>query len=175
MKHLVISTGLRNKGNSWAMGNHLCNWLESNEQQTELLALRNHDIRFCDGKTYLKHPTTKLFCDKVKSADGLVISTPVYNYDANAAAKNFIELTGKAWENKTVGFLCAAGGEKSYMSIMSLANSLMLDFRCIIIPRFVYASGGVFNGGAIIDDGVKQRIDELAAEMIRFTTSLNSC
>ena len=58
---------------------------------------------------------------------------------------------------------------------MSLANSLMLDFRCIIIPRFVYASGGVFNDGAIIDDGVKQRIDELAAEMIRFTTSLNSC
>ena len=53
MKHLVISTGLRNKGNSWAMGNHLCNWLESNEQQTELLALRNHDIPFCDGKTYL--------------------------------------------------------------------------------------------------------------------------
>ena len=175
MKHLVISTGLRNKGNSWAMGNHLCSWLESNEQQTELLALRNYDIPICDGKTYLEHPTTKLFCYNFKSADGLVISTPVYNYDANAAAKNFIELTGKAWENKTVGFLCAAGGEKSYMSIMSLANSLMLDFRCIIIPRFVYASGGVFNDGAIIDDGVKQRIDELAAEMIRFTTSLNSC
>ena len=156
MKHLVISTGLRNKGNSWAMGNHLCSWLESNEQQTELLALRNYDIPFCDGKTYLEHPTTKLFCDKVKSADGLVISTPVYNYDANAAAKNFIELTGKAWENKTVGFLCAAGGEKSYMSIMSLANSLMLDFRCIIIPRFVYGSGGVFNDCAIFYVGLMQ-------------------
>ena len=174
MKYLVISSSLRTGSNSQAMADSLCDRLREAGEQTELLALSDYEMPFCDGKAYLEHPTTKLFYDKVQSADSLVISTPVYNYDANAAAKNFIELTGKAWENKTVGFLCAAGGEKSYMAIMSLANSLMLDFRCIIIPRFVYASGGVFDGGAIIDDGVKQRIDELAAEMIRFTTSLNS-
>jgi FMN reductase len=38
--------------------------------------------------------------------------------------------------NKVVGFLCAAGGKSSYMSVMRLANSLMLDFRCLIIPHF---------------------------------------
>ncbi|MBF88851.1 MAG: flavoprotein [Candidatus Marinimicrobia bacterium] len=174
MKHLIISTGLRNKGNSWTMANHLRMCLEKNEQDTELLELSNYDMPFCGEGAYLDHPTTKLFAEKVEWADGLVISTPVYNYNVNAVAKNFIELTGKAWKNKTVGFLCAAGGEKSYMSILGLANSLMLDFRCVIIPRFVYASGRVFNRGSIMDDTVKKRIDGLSIEMIRFTTNLNS-
>jgi NAD(P)H-dependent FMN reductase len=73
----------------------------------------------------------------VNSARAVIIATGIYNYDANAAVKNLVELTGDAWENKVVGFLCAAGGMSSYMSIMSLANSLMLDFRSIIVPRFV--------------------------------------
>ena len=66
-------------------------------------------------------------------------------YDLNAAAKNFIELTGRAWTNKVVGFICAAGGKGSYMSVTSFMNSLMLDFRCIIIPRFVYTDASGFD------------------------------
>ena len=62
-----------------------------------------------------------------------------------------IELTGSAWEDKIVGFLCAAGGMGSYMSVMAYANSLMLDFRCVIIPRFVFATGEGFDGDNIID------------------------
>ena len=71
----------------------------------------------------------------------MIVAAPVYNYDVSASAKNMIELTGNAWEDKMVGFLCAAGGMSSYMSVMAYANSLMLDFRCVIIPRFVYATG----------------------------------
>ena len=169
MKYLVISSSLRTGSNSQAMADSLCDRLREVGEETELLALSDYEMPFCDGKAYLDHPTTQLFQEKVASADGIVFSTPVYNYDANAAAKNFIEITGQAWQNKVVGFLCAAGGEKSYMSIMALANSLMLDFRCVIIPRFVYASGNT-----IADETVVARIHELAGELVRFTTSLNS-
>ena len=65
--------------------------------------------------------------------------------------KNMIELTGSAWEDKIVGFLCAAGGHTSYMSVMSYANSLMLDFRCVIIPRFAFATSDAFDGERITD------------------------
>ena len=34
-----------------------------------------------------------------------------------------IELTGSAWENKIVAFLCAAGGHASYMSVMAYATA----------------------------------------------------
>ncbi len=86
---------------------------------------------------------------------------PIYNYDVNAAAKNLIELTGRAWTNKVVAFLCAAGGQGSYMSVMPLANSLMLDFRCVIVPRFVYATGEHFDDDGRIDDSITRRTHEL--------------
>jgi len=72
-----------------------------------------------------------------------------------------VELTGDAWEGKIVGFLCAAGGDSSYMAPMSFANSLMLDFRCLIIPRFVYATSEDFRDGRLHSQGVRDRIERL--------------
>ena len=73
---------------------------------------------------------------RIAAARVIMLAVPIYNYDANAAVKNLIELTGSAWEDKIVGFACAAGGQSSYMSIIGLANSLMLDFRCIILAQW---------------------------------------
>ncbi len=70
-----------------------------------------------------------------------MLASPIYNYDVNAALKNAIELAGRKMEDKLLGFLCTAGGgAMSYMSVMPLANSLMLDFRTIVLPRFVNAA-----------------------------------
>ena len=91
-------------------------------------------------------PGSKKLSTEVETADGILIAAPVYNYDVAAATKNMIELTGSAWQDKIVGFLCAAGGMGSYMSVMAYANSLMLDFRCVIIPRFVFATSEAFDG-----------------------------
>ena len=66
-----------------------------------------------------------------------------------------------------VGFLCAAGGASSYMSVMSLANSLMLDFRCLVIPRFVYVTGGEFREEELISEDAKERIRDLASASTR--------
>ena len=85
-----------------------------------------------------------------------------------------IELTGSAWENKIVGFVCAAGGAASYMSVMSYANSLMLDFRCVIIPRFVFATSEAFDGENITDKNITARIEQVADEMVRFTKGLRN-
>ena len=99
---------------------------------------------------------------------------PIYNYDANAAAKNFVELTGDAWENKLVAFLCSAGGHGSFMSIMALANSLMLDFRCVIVPRFVYTTGAAFAGDKITDAKVAARVAECARATARLAAAVKT-
>jgi FMN reductase len=72
------------------------------------------------------------------------------------------------------GFLCAAGGEASYMSVMAYANSLMLDFRCVIIPRFVFATGEAFDGENITDQKITERVEQVANELVRFTKALRS-
>ena len=48
------------------------------------------------------------------------------------------------------------------MSIIGLANSLMLDFRCIILPRFVYATGDDFDGSRITGPEIQSRLKQLA-------------
>jgi len=105
-----------------------------------------------------------------------VLAVPVYNYYANAAAKNVIELTGSAWQDKAVGFLCAAGGKSSYMAILGLANSLMLDFQCLILPRFVYATKGEFDSerDSGLGEELASRVAGLCDELDRLTVALRS-
>ena len=101
----------------------------------------------------------------------MLVAAPIYNFDVSAAIKNLVEQTGRAWTDKVVGFLCSAGGRASYMSVMAMANSLMLDFRCVIVPRFVYATGDDFSDqgteALVISSDVTERVDELAAEVVR--------
>jgi hypothetical protein len=60
----------------------------------------------------------------------------------------------------------------SYMSVMAYANSLMLDFRCVIIPRFAYATGDLFDDEKLSDKKIISRIEQVAAELVRFTAAL---
>ena len=104
----------------------------------------------------------------VGKATHILFAAPVYNWDVNAAAKNVMEwLSTRELGGKTVGFLCASGGQSSYMAPLSFANSLMLDFRCWIVPRFVYAVGSDFSGDAVTSPKVKERIELLTQEMFR--------
>ena len=126
----------------------------------------------CDGDLVYEKTEVIELKDTIKQTEGILLAVPIYNFSGNAAAKNLIELTGNAWSNKVVGFLCAAGGKGSYMSVMTLANSLMLDFRCLIIPRFVYATGDSFRDETVSDPQVKERVHELTHELDRICTAL---
>jgi FMN reductase len=113
----------------------------------------------------------------IGEASAILLTAPIYNFDVNAAAKNLVELTGDAWEGKIVGFACSAGGRSSYMSVMSLANSLMLDFRCLIVPRFVYATKDAFQNDrteqmTVGSDDVKKRLAQLATTTMRMAVAL---
>ena len=167
MTFLVISSSLNPKSRSRLLAQVAFKSLEQLKASVEWLDLAEHSIPLCDGDLAYKNSEVKKLGDKIQAARGILLAVPIYNYDTNAAAKNLIELTGEAWSNKVVGFLCAAGGRGSYMSIMSLANSLMLDFRCLIIPRFVYSTGEAFKEGKIADPEVKDRIIELVIELSR--------
>ncbi len=138
------------------------------------MVLKDNPLPLCDGDSVYAQPEVIAAAERVQKAQGILLAVPIYNYDANAAAKNFIELTGKSWENKVVGFLCSAGGQGSYMSIMSLANSLMLDFRCIVLPSFIYVTGDSFEGENLTDAEIEQRIQKLADQLVKVSRSLQT-
>jgi NAD(P)H-dependent FMN reductase len=170
--HLVISTSGNPDSNSRRMGRIALRHLEKAKAESAWLDISELSLPLCDADACYAQPGSRKVTKAIEAADGILLATPVYNYDVAAAAKNLVELTGSAWEDKIVGFLCAAGGMSSYMSVMAFANSLMLDFRCVIIPRFVYATGRAFEGDDLKDKEVGERIEELAGELIKFTKAL---
>src|SRR5207245_4601556 len=173
-KHLVISTSGNPDSNSRRMGRVAFEHLQKRKVDCDWIDISEMDLPLCDADKCYGMPGSKKLSAAIKAADGILVAAPVYNYDVAAAAKNMIELTGSAWENKIVGFLCAAGGTASYMSVMAYANSLMLDFRCVIIPRFVFATADAFDGDNLSDQKIIQRTEIVADELVRFTKALRS-
>jgi NAD(P)H-dependent FMN reductase len=166
-EYLVFATSLRPGSHSRLMAEALARDYEELGVASEMICLRENPLPMCDGDAAYEDPRVAPITEKVQSARVITIATPIYNYDANAAAKNLVELTGSAWEDKIAGFLCAAGGPLSYMSVVGLANSLMLDFRCVILPRFVYATSGDFGTDEIASAEIKRRIKQFAQASTR--------
>ena len=174
MSYLIVSCSLNPESRSLALARQAEDMLLQAGAEVDFLILKENPLPLCDGDSVYAQPEVVSVAERVQKAEGILLSVPIYNYDANAAAKNLIELTGKGWEDKVVGFLCAAGGQGSYMSIMSMANSLMLDFRCIVLPRFVYATGEAFDGDKLTDPEIKQRIQSLTDQLVKISRSLKT-
>ncbi|HEY8996086.1 MAG TPA: NAD(P)H-dependent oxidoreductase [Lacunisphaera sp.] len=166
---LIVSASLSPDSNSRLLAREAARILEGDGVATTFLDLRDYPLPLCDGGAAYGHPNVAVVRNLIAEADAVIVATPIYNYDGNAALKNLVELTGRAWENKVVAFLCAAGGTASYMSVMSFANSLMLDFRCLIVPRFVYSTSEAFSEGRITDEDQLRRVAELARATVRLT------
>ena len=170
-EYLIVSASLRSNSRSRVMAHYLADCYRTQGITVQIIDLRDTALPFCDGEAAYDHQGVKTLCQSISAARVIVVATPIYNFDASAALKNLIELTGDSWEDKVVGFLCAAGGSPSYMSVMSIANSLMLDFRCLIIPRFVFATGDDFVDWELSSAEVQERIRELAAASTRIRNS----
>jgi FMN reductase len=142
------------------------------EMGVEWIDLAEVSLPLCDGHSAYRDPSVGFLSGLIAGAHGVLIASPIYNYDVNANLKNLIELTGRAWQDKVVGLMCAAGGAGSYMSLMPFANSLMLDFRCLILPRFVYATGGAFSHDSVQDPEIVQRIETLVKHFLAVTNAV---
>lgn len=171
-KHLVISTSGNSESNSRIMGRMAFEHLQKQKVDCAWIDLSELDLPLCDADKCYLHAAAQKLKKTIAAADGMIVAAPVYNYDVAAATKNMLELTGSAWEDKVAGFLCAAGGTSSYMAVMAYANSLMLDFRTVIIPRFVYATGQAFDGDKLIDQEIEKRIRQVVDDLVRFTKAL---
>jgi FMN reductase len=139
----------------------------------EFADLRDVDMPICTGDDDLPISASELR-EKIRGSLAVIVAAPVYNFDVNAAAKNLIEITGSAWNGKVVGLMAAAGGRSSYMALMGFANSLVLDFRCWIVPRFVYATDGDAPDADELPQPIAGRVEQLARITVAAANALAS-
>ena len=168
---LIISASLHPTSRSRLLAAAAAERLQQSGVEHQTFDLAASTLPPCDGAAAYGDPIVQQLGSLIHAADAIVIASPVYNYDVNAAIKNAVELTGKAWTGKVVAMMLAAGGMGSYMSAMGLVNSLMLDFRCLIVPRFVYATGDAFEGDAVTDEDVNRRITQLVDQTVRLAAA----
>ena len=168
---VVLATSLRAFSKSRMLANQAMETLQRMAVPAELVDLRDYNLPFCDGAGECSSPDVLRLAERVRGATDFLIATPIYNYDVNSVAKNAVELLG--WDtfgNKTVGFLAAAGGPMSYMAVMALANSMMLHFRCLILPRFVFATSKDFSADGKVDSAdIVRRVELLVLELLSIT------
>ena len=135
--------------------------------KVDLLDLRDYKLPFAGEAGSFDAEVVLKLKAQMQGYRKFIFCVAVYNYDVSAAAKNVIELIDNDWlEDSTMGFICSAGGENSYMSVMSFANSLMLDFRVWIVPRFVYSVKSDWHEGELKNREIKERIEGLLESLV---------
>jgi FMN reductase len=174
MRYLLVSSSLDPTSRSRALAHRARAIFEAKGIEVDVLDLRDHPLPFCAGRESFSDSRVRDLQARLVRADGILCAVPIYTFTVSAAFKNLVELAGRdAWTEKVVGFLCAAGGKSSYMAVMTICSSLMLDFRTVIVPRFVYASREAFSEtGELVDPDVEERVERVVADLVRMTSRL---
>lgn len=167
---------------SFILAQHIHRELGKHTNSNDFIDLRTYPLALCNGTNQSAYAgaDVKELHDRIARAHGIILAVPIYNYDVNSACKNLIELTGSAygesqsgmaWRHKVIGLAAAAGADVSYMAPLGILNSLMLDYRCVVIPRYVYALQTHFEQCHPSPE-IQCRLTELAETLVQFSRGL---
>ena len=164
-KLTIIGTSLNPNSKSQQLAQLFQQQVETSSIACQRFDLRELNIPFSGPDENWATPDLEPIKQAVEQSSHIIFSVPIYCYDVNAAAKNIIELMGRSFTNKVIGFICSAGGSSSYMSVMGFANHLMLAFRSVICPRFLYVTPQDWDEQGELDTDIKERMSLLLEDL----------
>ena len=138
------------------------------EQQ---LIAKGNNVTFVDARKIPMHPVHRKItneiqqlAEQVKQADNIIIGMGVHCYSVNDALKILLDACFSDATGKFFGILCAAGGERSYLSTMHLTQVCMNEWRMIQLPRIVFATEKDFTEDLITSTEALERIELFSKE-----------
>ncbi len=174
MKLLIVSTNLKPESRTLAVARQAAGAATRLGFEPDLFDLATEPLPGCDGVSCYSEPAVIAATKRVADAAAVWFCSPVYNYQLNSAAKQFVELTNSAWPGKIFACVANAGGKSSFMAWLSLANSLLVDHHCHLVPRHVYLTQDSFTAGTDLDADSRERLNDLAAQTARLVRGLAS-
>ena len=111
---------------------------------------------------------------EVEKADNIIIGMGVHCYSINDGLKIILDnCFGKA-SGKFFGIICAAGGERSYLSTQHLTQICMNEWRMMQLPRIIYATGKDFEEDKVRNRDLLERLDVFTKEFLTIGEKLIS-
>jgi len=155
----VISCSLDPASSSRQLADQSVALLSARGHRSEVVDLATVALPAFDNDRVFDSEAFGVLHDVIRESDGVVLAFPIYNWAPSSTVKSFIEATGAtgygrraAWFDKVVTFVCAAGLPHSYMATGVLAQSLMLDFKCVVNPYTAYFSERDWEAGMLNTD-----------------------
>lgn len=178
---LIVSSSLDTSSRSERLAQEYRNALAAKAVDVRLISLKEYVLpRFDNSPKLANDPTFQQLHRSVAEADGLVLTSPVYNWGCCSELKRFLEIIGTtppdgsltgAFYDKVVTFVNAGGLPHSYMAISPIAISMMFDFKCIINPYNVYVHNRHWEGENLGNKAMN-RIEKSSAVMVDLMTCL---
>lgn len=113
-------------------------WEERFLAESEVLDLKAYRFPLFEERlVYQPHPSELLldFTERLNSADGLVIVSPVYNASFPAALKNVIDLYFAEWARRPVGVVSVTSGKAPGIATVQEVQVLMLKLGAFVVPK----------------------------------------
>jgi MsuE subfamily FMN reductase len=136
----------------------------------EVIHIRDHDVEFCDGREPSEYEgDTRMIIDRVVAADALIVGTPMYRASYTGVLKNVFDvIPNDALYGKPVGLIATGGSDHHYLAIEHELKPLIGFFAGHVIPGAVYAHNEHYSNGDLVDEGIQDRLRQLAEAVVRF-------
>ena len=177
MKVVVISASPRKIGKTQTIMKYVAESILDNTYvypvEVKFINLSEGGIDYYTGDGTFGN-TTKQAIKDITEADVWIIGTPIYNSFFSSALKNLFEyIDYKKTAGKIAGLIIVASGNSGFTDVQTLLTQLMSYFNVITNPRAVFVTADTVDNGEIINDGVKDRLRQLAEETLKLASKVS--
>jgi len=174
IKIIGICGSLRNGSKTSVVVKSVLAAAEKAGAEVQFIDLRDYELVFCDGRNQDDYPEdVKRLRKEIKSAHGVILGTPEYHGSYSGVLKNALDLMGfDEFEGKMIGLVAisagALGGNDAFNSLRNVGRSL----HAWVVPDQVsipYVDSVISKDGEIIDENVRERLENLGQQVARFS------
>ncbi len=135
--------------------------------QIDVIDLAETKLSFADGRApEALTDDTAAVLQRVGAADLIVIGTPVYRGSYTGALKNLLDLLPlEALQAKPVALVAAGASPHHYLAIDAALRPVLAWFNAYQLPGSVYLQGADYADGRIVNELVRQDLNELGGSL----------
>jgi FMN reductase len=136
--------------------------------EVDLINLADKKVAFADGRPPEQYnDDTAGIIESVRTADGVIVASPVYRGSFTGALKNLLDhLPIETLAGKPVGIVAMGATQHHYLGVDWHLRDVLAWFGALLVPTSVYLASADFVDGQLADSA-KQDLKDLADAVIK--------